>query len=525
MRVAAGLLAGLLCGALPVLAQSASDGEAVGTRTARVTYVVGSSVYIDAGQTEGLGEGHRIKVVRDGQAIAILTVTYLSTHRASCSVESSSVPIEVGDLVRFATTEAVESPSLDFVPSEAPRAVGRRRRIEIRGRVGVRYLVVKERGSSNEGFSQPALDLRLRGSAVGGSPIDLAVDVRSRRTYRAAGINDDSRTRVYRLAMSWNEGRGLRLTLGRQYSPTLASVNIFDGLMLDLNRNRWSAGFFSGTQPDASDFGYSSSLREHGAYFQIRQRIPGPRRWSFTTGAVGSYRDGEINREFVYFQGLFHSRRLSAYVAQEVDYNRGWKAEAGESTLDATSSFVNLRYKVWHGLTLVGGYDNRRNPRLHRDLVTPETDFDDSFRQGVWVGAGLDIGNHVYMGASARSSSGGTSGEADAYTATLGVRGLTRWGLALRSRSTNYTNDQTQGWLHAVSFGMSPGSRVHVDFFGGIRDDEVVFDPQLDARLTWYGIDLEVTLAQRLFLLLSAERDDGDLEEYDQLYSSLSYLF
>ena len=46
-----------------------------------------------------------------------------------------------------------------------------------------------------------------------------------------------------------------------------------------------------------------------------------------------------------------------------------------------------------------------------------------------------------------------------------------------------------------------------------------------DDQMVWYGLDLDVFLGRRWFLLLSAERTDGDFEEVDQYYTRLSYRF
>ena len=64
-------------------------------------------------------------------------------------------------------------------------------------------------------------------------------------------------------------GHGARLSVGRQYSAALSSVSLFDGVTAELNRSRWGLGPFGGLQPDASTMGYSSDIREAGAYVQL----------------------------------------------------------------------------------------------------------------------------------------------------------------------------------------------------------------------------------------------------------------
>ena len=74
------------------------------------------------------------------------------------------------------------------------------------------------------------------------------------------------------------------------------------------------------------------------------------------------------------------------YGIQEVDYYRAWKQAIGEPAWSPTGTFATARYEVTRAVSLNAGYDSRRNVRLYRDAVTPETAFDDAFRQGVWGG-------------------------------------------------------------------------------------------------------------------------------------------
>ena len=48
-------------------------------------------------------------------------------------------------------------------------------------------------------------------------------------------------------------------------------------------------------------------------------------------GAQGGV-EGEVNREFLYFQARYFTRALTAFLTQEIDFNREWRKElTGES--------------------------------------------------------------------------------------------------------------------------------------------------------------------------------------------------
>ncbi|HXI02284.1 MAG TPA: hypothetical protein VNI57_03825, partial [Candidatus Saccharimonadales bacterium] len=358
---------------------------------------------------------------------------------------------------------------------------------------------------------------------------DLAVDVRARQTYRTmAGqqLGSENTTSVYRLATAYQaQGSPWRLSAGRQLSPSLASVSIFDGVQGEYRTSRWSLGAFSGTQPDPVTLGYSSAVREHGGYAEWRNAPEARRRWTLTTGVIGSYEEGTINREFSYLQGSYYGPRLGLWVAQEVDVNRGWKTQYESQTVSPTSTFVSVRYKVIDALSLNAGYDNRRNVRLYRDRVTPETQFDDQYRNGVWGGFDLRMAGHIRAGAELKTRDGGDLGAADSATVTLGVDRLTRAGIFVDTRSTRYTSDQVEGWLHSVGFGLSLGSRWHAEITGGIRDETSRVDPLLDDKVTWYGLETDLSLGRGWFLSTSAETSTGKTEQLDQVYTSVSWRF
>ncbi len=495
---------------------------------AEVTFVTSKTVYVSAGREEGLKAGDRLTIMRDGAVIATAEVSDLSTHKSACKLVEGTLDPQVGDSVRiYADPKPEVSPERKEERKRIkPRAKGRQ---GIHGRVGLRYLAVADRIDGSSDYSQPALDFRLDGREIAGSAWGFAVDVRTRRTYRDlsdGSSSTDDRTRVYRMAV---QRQGTEdpwtFTLGRQYSPALAAISIFDGASAQYGRRRWSAGMFTGSQPDASDYGYSGDIREHGAYVQVYGSPESRKRWQLTTGLIGSYEDSEINREFVYLQGRYNSRKLYAYLAQEVDYNRAWKSDAGEDRLSATSTFATVRYQVNSAFALNAGYDNRRNVRLYRDRVTPVTEFDDTYRRGLWLGTSMLLRNRYRLGLDARTSSRDDADEADTYTGTFAVRRITRHNFDVRTRSSRYTNERVEGWLHSIDAGVDVGSHVHLSVGGGTRREDNLQTIPLQSSVNWYGIDADLTLGRSWYLLFSAERTDGDFEEIDQFYASLTYRF
>lgn len=512
------------------LAAGARAQDSTAVRTARITYLTPASAYLDAGRLDGLREAARVEVVRGRAIIGTLRVVYLASHRASCDIVSTSAALVVGDTVRFLAARPERDSSVAAgTPRPAPPPEARRARSGLRGRVGFEYFATWQHDGTAGRLSEPGVQLRLDGPPVAGSSLDLTVDIRARgtRTILPDGtpVNDD-RNRVYQAALALNTpGSPTRVTLGRQISGNLASVGLFDGAMAELNQANWSAGLFTGSQPEPLQLGWSGSVLELGGYTQ-RHSAPGAAtRWALTFGATGSYQDSHANREFAFLQGSYASSRVSTFVTQEVDYYRSWKLLPGMRTVSPTSTFAIVQIRATPRVTVDAGFDNRRNVRLYRDAANPETIFDDTFRQGAWVGVWLQVTRPLRVGLDARSSGGGPAGQADAYTLSLGAAGLTRFGVSVRTRTTRYVNPLLRGWLQAATLSIEPDTRIRLELNGGVRAEE---DPQAvpsSFTVTWVGADVDVTVARAWYVMLSATQQRGGSDGYDQVFGGLSWRF
>ena len=545
-RLSGWTLALLLTGAIaatPILAQdqpsppagtpAAAEGQP-GQASARITYITGASIYLDAGRQEGLREGDTVEVTRDGATVATLKVTYLSDHRSSCVVVSSTTAPAVGDVVRFVPRAPRSSGGAagpqGSTAGSGSAAAGSSWMGRLHGRAGVRYLAVRDTsgGAQDNGFSQPSLDLRLDGYGLGGGGFDVNVDVRARQTYRYwPGSEDDRSNRVYRLSSTYHlPDTRQRITLGRQFAPNVEALNLFDGVLYDLDNDRWGAGLFAGSQPDPVDFSYDGTVREYGGYWLVHSTLQQARQWAVALGLIDSYADGEVNREWFYLQSRYRGPRLSAFLTQEIDYNRSWKvSQFGESTFSPTSTFATLNYRAGDKVTLRAGYDNRRSVPLWLDRITPGTVFDDTHRQGGWAGASFRLAAHFQVGADARVSTGGPSGRADGYSADLGWDGIGAANFSFQARTTEYANDHSDGWMHTLTSGLDLGRAAHLELAVGRVEETDKTDSTLDRTDDWYGVDVDILLGRHWYLILSKERYTGTFQDNDQSYAAVTFRF
>ena len=510
-------------------AGAASDSAATRTWT-RITYISGTSVYVEVGSKDGLREGSHLEVVRSGAIVANLVVAYISSSRASCSITNSTTEPMVGDSVRFTPVlTPVSAVATGGAASATP--LGRSRPSALRGRIGLRYLVVNPGAGGGGGLTQPAFDLRLDGAQLGGSPFGLAVDVRSQLSMISsapgqAGTPPQSVTRTYQAALLFNSGLSpLHVSVGRQFAGALSTVGLFDGVAVDLVHANVSYGVIAGYQPDIYTLGFSTLTTQYGAYVQLHNKPAQSPLWSITAGGVGAYESGQIDREFAFLRATFNSRWLSLYAAQEVDVNRGWRATSERSSVTPTSTFAMAQLMVTDALSVYAGFDNRRNVRLYRDYINPESTFDDAFREGIWAGSSVSALGHLRISADVRQSNGGSGGQTQSVTGSASLWRFTSYQLGLHARSTRYTGDLNSGDLQSLSLEASPWSALRLQVTSGMRSSTVVLDPNGTTHTTWTGIDADLGIGRSVFLWFSLSRESGPTGQYGQSYSALSYRF
>ena len=124
--------------------------------------------------------------------------------------------------------------------------------------------------------------------------------------------------------------------------------------------------------------------------------------------------------------------------------------------------------------------------------------------------------NKVRVGGDWRRSTGGSAGGADSYTATFGLDQFTPLKLGLSARATWYQNQndstfnnpgakRTSGQLYSARVGFDPVGPLHIDFNGGVRRED---NPNIAMmqKSTWYGVDMDASLARSWFVSFSGLR-------------------
>lgn len=285
-----------------------------------------------------------------------------------------------------------------------------------------------------------------------------------------------------------------------------------------------AVGLFGGTEPSPATLGLSSGIRDAGAYLQLNSRPQRQTSWSLTAGGVGSYQAGRANREFGFLHARLSGRAVSVQAMQELDYYRPWKVDQGETPWSLSSSYISASLRPARWLTINGAWDTRRRVRLYRDATDPALAFDDAYRQGLWGGVTLR-GRRVWLGGDARRSTGGSSGEATAWTTTGGIDRLTPLGISLSGRATWYRAPDLTGRLFTGRVGGDPVGPVHLEAQVGTRVEDSRLAGPAGRRFTWWGGDVDITLARSWFISLSGTREHGPDGTTSRLFTGLTWRF
>ena len=483
---------------------------------ATVTYVVGSTVYFDAGREQGLTSGLQGTLLRGGTVLGAVVVLDLSSRRGTASVDTGMAP-QAGDKVRFPVVVTAMARRIDTAAPPLAAAAAEKpfmSRMGIRGRAGIRFLAVQDQDGGSH-FNQPAADLALELRQPGGAPLRFFVDARARRTYLSEGA-DESRTRVYRLEGLWDASSRVHIALGRLAAPQFPSVGLVDGGRAEVGLDPVTLGAFFGTQPEPDTYDLSNEVMQYGVYSRAVGKVGESGRWGGVLGWASSTASGEPNRNFFYLAGDLGTGRLQLHGNQDVDLNRGWKADLEGESITFTNTYVSGSYRITRPWAVRASFDNRRNVLLYADRETPESEFDRSYRQGFQVGT--EWRGRWTVDVSYRSSRGV---EGDARSGTLAVR-VPRFparAFDLTARGTRYTGPDIDGWLGAMGVLWHATTQLDVSAHGGLRAEDRSFGLGTEETIHWFGADCDLSVLSNWYVNLSAELTRGTAEHTDQIYS------
>jgi hypothetical protein len=362
-----------------------------------VTYITTKSVYVKFSSTSKIKAGDTLFVQQGESLIPAMIVKDLSS--TSCvTFPITSITLKVSDKVIFKSNK-VSSPAKEVplsVPAEPviqPGTVakkdttpsGKSNSIKTRQQIHgyVNLASYSNFSSFSSGNSQSEkLTFSLSAKNLGNSNL-------SAECYISYFLNDKqfnetsnsifNELKIYNLAFSYDFGKRATLSLGRKLNPKLSNMGSNDGLQFELKFKPLSIGIIAGFRPNYSDYGFTSSLFQAGAY--LYNETAGKKGFMQTTLAyINQTNAGKTDRRFFYFQHvnslvknltLFGSAEVDIYgkslIGKDSTYNNAdstykvYSLYKSNSTAKLTNLYVSLSYRILRRLGISFSYSNRQN--------------------------------------------------------------------------------------------------------------------------------------------------------------------
>ena len=366
-----------------------------------VKYVASDAVYIDAGRADGLQVNDMVIIQRDGLAIDSLTISFLAEHSSSCSISSPDHSIIVGDIaivvvetvdevvMSVEEESAAEVQDEEYTESNA-EITSQQYRYSSSGFASIRYMIQDNLGNLNHDYHQPSLYFRYRAENIWSSPISFSIRTRARNTRRTDSYSDAGYTswnnRIYELSLQYDSPvNPYYAEMGRVQSNRISGLGMFDGILGEYSvSTNTGIGIFTGTLPELSNSKPQLNEVLAGIYIKSDREINTDTRISGTLAAIGKYKEGEIDEEYLYEQMHIRlNRKLSLHQSAEMSINRGWRKEREETRFRLSNLYVNLRYVPTSGINIQLSFDTRRLMRTYENRNTPDSLFNNNHHSGL----------------------------------------------------------------------------------------------------------------------------------------------
>lgn len=515
----------ILIGWLAVAVVCGAGMAGAAETTCNVKYLSAEHVYLDAGLNRGLAVGLTGRVVRDGKAIGELEVVFTAETSASCTVVSRTTDFVAGDAVVFEVVEpapVIETPLPEPTPRRVRTTTGSssaRPRVsppQVRGHVAVQWDHAVESNDRDLQTDIIRLPFRLQARDVWrGYSFYTRGSLRrlERKGFSGNTPSGEWRNRIQELALV-RDGReqAWHVAFGRIGGRVTNTAGPFDGLSLSrrLSTNA-RAGLFGGFAPQWGDLGFGTDDHLVGANFQLNQRSPGGRMLDLVLAAIGRYRSGEISREYVTMTTTWRGTRgLSLLQAAEVDFNRGWRRDAGARTVVLSSLALSGRYEFSRRVSADLGFDNREPVRTWETRSLPDSLFADAGRKGWRGGLRWRPSRHFsanFSGTLRKEDRGG--GNITGWNLRVNAPGLLADRLTLFGGIRAFDGPWLSGWSPSVGASKYTRSGYRLRAEGGYYNYTGSID-DTSRDNTWLMLAVDKDLTSRLSAAVEYRQDWGD---------------
>jgi Flagellar assembly protein T, C-terminal domain len=518
----------LMIAMFPYLARAQST---TANSTFPIKYIAQDAVYIEGGRAAGLKEGEILAVHRvappgpdstgssappisPSDTIATLKILSVADSSAVCEVQSSTVPIQIGDVATITAQEAVQAvakkqqerlsgsrreyPQLitfttadDPVAEEVRASVPRPPSPEIdrmRGRIGIEYDTIITRNNPTSTSKEVGLVARFEMNRIGGTYWNFDGYWHGRFSTlsgpAAPATISDLINRTYTLNLQYNNpNSALVAGVGRLYVPWATSLNVLDGGYVGRRAGHATVGIFAGTTPDPSSYDYSPDGKLAGTFVNFSGGSFENVRYSATFGAAVAAIGWHATRQFGFDDvSVSLGQKIAVYNALEIDLPHnvlvapagsplGTTPTISESTGGLNRSYLSFRYQPLRRLQLqLNDTYFRDFPSFDPSLIS--TGLLESYLfQGLSGGFRLEIVKQISVDANiGKSSRSGDSSNSwnQSYGLTFGE--LAHTGVRADVRYSKFSSSFGSGEYKSITISRPLSDTLQFQILGGIQN-------------------------------------------------------
>ena len=525
----------------------------------RVKYVAADAIYLDSGLEAGLKEGMRLTVKRllpgeptmAARVVGEIVVNSLARSSAVCSIESSQLTFQTGDMAFLSQqdAEAVHTQSIaagrkyaqvvtftegDPLDEEMREIVPRPPLPEInriRGRIGFENSSIWNRGSGGGHSLQTGLVVRADMTRIGGTYWNFTGYWRGRINSRNTGPQQQTLTdllnRTYQIGLQYaNPQSRLVAGIGRLYIPWASSLSTIDGGYFGarLGKNA-TVGFFGGSTPDPTAWNYNPDRQIAGTFVNFEGGSYEHVRYTSTTGIALTRVQFRPEREYAFFENaLFFKKYISIYNNLEVDNLTLGRFGSLESGPAVSRSFLTVRYQPHRRIAFDVNQNYFRNiPTFDTRLIGTGL-LDRYLFQGLSGGVRLELPYRVTF----YTSLGRSKRDSDFKPSLNQMYGVTlnrvwRTGIRADFRYSQFDSSFGKGSYSAISLSREVTDKLRIELQGGKQTLASPYTQQNDTL--WMNGSLDYFLGTHYFLGGGYMIYRGPVQDYDQSYINLGYRF
>ena len=529
--------------------------------TFEVRYVAADSLYINGGRDEGLAEGFHLQLKRakpgepllSATEVGRVVITAVSAHSAACTIESSTVTPETGDLaqisredlealqavqqsktarryaqvVSFTAGDPLDQELRDYVPKPPSPAVN-----QARGRFSYEYTTIRDH-DSGVATEQNGIVVRIDATRLGGSFWNLTGYWRGRINSASNGgagpqpatIND-LLNRTYQIGLFYNNPNSQNtMGFGRLYVPWATSQGAIDGGYYGrhLNRNVL-AGAFAGSTPDPTSWSYKPNRQIASGFINYLYGGFENVRFTATAGLALTRVSWKAERQYAYTESNFSWKRyVSVFQNLEADQLVAGRLGSAESGAVLSRSFTTVRFQPASWLALDANHNYFRNIPTFDLLLLGTGLLDKYLFTGFSGGARIELPRRISIyGNLGQSKRNTDTGHSLNQMYGIAFRDVFHTGARLDLRRSVFNSSFGSGSYHALTLSREVGQNLRIEVMAG----EQQFSSVLASAARGYFVNSNVDwFIGRHYVLGGGLNVFAGSQRYDQTFVSIGYRF